>query len=460
MNFLKPLLLGAILYVSAAAQQNDISFEFDYAQFGYDSVSNYVEFYYSFNQSTLTVKATDSADYLDAILKIVLVDTTSGDTAISREWRISHEIIDSTEMLNKSLVGVLSFVIPEGNYRGEFTGFDLNKTGNEESYTEYIQVIPYLNEKENPKLSDVQLASNIIQASQNESSIFYKNSLEVFPIPSALFGEIQPVLFFYSELYNLIGDESQPGYKLNTLIYNSRKEVVYNKNKIISRTIDSRVEVGSVPINKFPTDTYTFVLTLIDSAANYGVSSSKRFYVYNPTIVRTDSTTGGGGEMLSSQFGVMSEEELDDLFAKSKYISTSYEIEQFEKIKTVDGKREFLYRFWKARDKTPETPKNEFFIEYLQRAAISNERFSTISKVGWKSDRGRVYMSYGEPSEIERFPNQIDSKPYEIWHYNDIEGGVEFVFADLTGFSDYTLLHSTMRGELRDDNWARRINSF
>ena len=40
---------------------------------------------------------------------------------------------------------------------------------------------------------------------------------------------------------------------------------------------------------------------------------------------------------------------------------------------------------------------------------------------------------------------------------HEIEGGVYFVFADLTGFSDYTLLHSTKRGELRDDNWQRRI---
>ena len=49
-----------------------------------------------------------------------------------------------------------------------------------------------------------------------------------------------------------------------------------------------------------------------------------------------------------------------------------------------------------------------------------------MSKVGWKTDRGRVYVLYGEPSEIEKFPNQMDQKPYEIWHYNDIEGGVYF----------------------------------
>ncbi|UCH65583.1 MAG: GWxTD domain-containing protein, partial [Ignavibacterium sp.] len=69
----------------------------------------------------------------------------------------------------------------------------------------------------------------------------------------------------------------------------------------------------------------------------------------------------------------------------------------------------------------------------------------------------RVYLIYGEPSEIDRYPNQTDSRPYEIWSYQDIEGGVIFIFADLTGFSDYLLIHSTKRGELRDDSWERRI---
>ncbi|MHA1988555.1 MAG: hypothetical protein ACW98D_18135, partial [Promethearchaeota archaeon] len=68
-----------------------------------------------------------------------------------------------------------------------------------------------------------------------------------------------------------------------------------------------------------------------------------------------------------------------------------------------------------------------------------------------------VHIMYGEPTEIERYPNQIESRPYEIWSYDSLEGGVVFIFADLTGFSDYQLVHSTKRGELRDDNWQRRI---
>jgi hypothetical protein len=85
------------------------------------------------------------------------------------------------------------------------------------------------------------------------------------------------VLFLYCELYNL--KKQNPGYplKLSTLIFNSRGEVVSNKFKVISTNIDSRVEVGTVVINKYPTDTYTLMISLLDSVNNYGASSSKDF---------------------------------------------------------------------------------------------------------------------------------------------------------------------------------------
>ena len=119
-----------------------------------------------------------------------------------------------------------------------------------------------------------------------------------------------------------------------------------------------------------------------------------------------------------------------------------------------------MYEFWKKRDTDISTPENEALREFITRIDESNKRFGTMSKIGWKTDRGRVYILNGEPNEIERFPNQMDTKPYEIWHYNDIEGGVIFIFADLSGFSDYMLIHSTMRGELRDDNWQNRIQQL
>jgi GWxTD domain-containing protein len=218
--------------------------------------------------------------------------------------------------------------------------------------------------------------------------------------------------------------------------------------------------LGSVIVNNLPTDSYTLVITLVDTSNNKGASSAKKFYIFNPSVLKTDTVVDKSNISLASEFGSMSEEELDDLFNKSKYLASASETDRYEDIGTVEGKREFLYNFWKSRDNDPSTPRNDFYLQYMKRVAVASDRFTAMSRPGWKSDRGRIYLMYGEPSEIERFPNQIDSKPYEIWHYNELEGGIMFVFADITGFSSYQLVHSTLRGELRDDDWQRRIVTY
>jgi GWxTD domain-containing protein len=243
------------------------------------------------------------------------------------------------------------------------------------------------------------------------------------------------------------------------MLYNSKGKLVKEKTKYLSRNSNTRVEVGSQILSNYPTDSYTFVIALIDSIGNTGVSTSKKFFVYNPDVVVSDTFEVSTTAVLSSTFGSMSEEELEDLYEKSKYLATKSEIDKYERLTNIDGKREFMFEFWKAKDEYYGSTQNQndFYRTYLQRIDLCNQRYSTMGKQGWKTDRGRVYLLYGEPTEIERFPNQLETRPYETWQYTDIEGGVYFVFADLTGFSDYTLIHSTKRGELRDDNWQRRI---
>jgi len=431
-----------------------INFEFDYAQFGYDSLSNYVEFYYSFNQVGLTYIDTDTADFVRGLLQIEINDSATGNNIIDKHWVISNEISDSANF-DRSLIGLVGFIIDKGSYIVNVTGSDANNSLNKKTITDYIIIYPFITS--NTALSDVQLASNIVPNSENSSSIFYKNTYEVTPLPASVGGEMQPVLFYYTELYNLKVGPSDTEMRLDEMIINSRGQLVSSKSKRINKSVDTRVEVGIVKAHKLPTDTYTLRLNLIDSVANYGVSSAKRFFVYNPSIIPADTFQNTISPVLSTTFGAMSEEEIDDLFNKSKYIATNPEVDKYKALSTEAAKREFIYNFWKARDENSADERNENYLNYVNRVNESNARFSALGKKGWKTDRGRVLIVYGEPTEIQRYPNQTDSRPYEIWRYESMEGGAEFIFGDLTGFSDYQLLHSTKRGELRDDYWQRRI---
>jgi len=144
-----------------------------------------------------------------------------------------------------------------------------------------------------------------------------------------------------------------------------------------------------------------------------------------------------------------------DEFRKTQYIATDQEIKTFSQVTSVEGRKEFLGRFWSEIESGRLGREPMKRSEYLGRVSVANQRYRVMGKDGWRTDRGRVYILYGEPDEVERHPSDQTSKPYESWRFYAIENGVEFVFVDRSGFSDYILVHSTKRGELRDESWQR-----
>jgi GWxTD domain-containing protein len=118
-----------------------------------------------------------------------------------------------------------------------------------------------------------------------------------------------------------------------------------------------------------------------------------------------------------------------------QYVATRDEIDEMRNA-PPDRKKEMFSLFWKKRDPTPNTDRNELMDEYYSRVEYANKHFGHYLE-GWKTDMGMVYIIFGVPSNIERHPFEIDSKPYEIWTYYDQNR--EFVFIDATGFGDYRL---------------------
>ncbi len=447
-----------LLGINFVKAQQDPAFEFDFAQFGYDTTSNYVEFYYSINQNEFLHKSNSNGYYYNAQLKIQIQNIDTGELIVNKQWKLANSVVKNDSNKNsKVLVGVLAFIIPEGKYDMTVSIEDFINPEFRKEYNEKLSVVPLISE--DFKISDIQLASNIKQYNINKESIFYKNNLEVIPNPAIVYSLSNPVLFFYSEIYNLKNNKKSEFLTLKEILFNSNNIKIYERDKKIPRKSNSILELGAINLLKYPTDTYLLVLALVDSTTKREIVSSKKFFLYNPKIAATTEKEGKNKEYISSEFAVYTDKECDRLFDQSKYIATSLEIEQYEKLDSLNAKREFLYKFWKKRDPIPETEQNEYKNEYLKRVEFCNARFHTFRKEGYKTDRGRIYLQYGPPDRIDRYPNELNMKPYEIWQYQSIEGGVIFVFGDITGYADYELLHSTKRGELRDDNWTRRIRA-
>ena len=127
--------------------------------------------------------------------------------------------------------------------------------------------------------------------------------------------------------------------------------------------------------------------------------------------------------------------DLDLAIDEMQYITDKDLIDEMKKA-PPDKKRQMFLDFWKKKDPTPNTERNELMEEYYGRVEYANKHFTHYVD-GWKTDMGMVYIIFGPPSNIERHPFDIDSKPYEVWTYYDLNR--QFVFVDASGFGDYRL---------------------
>jgi GWxTD domain-containing protein len=132
------------------------------------------------------------------------------------------------------------------------------------------------------------------------------------------------------------------------------------------------------------------------------------------------------------------------------YIISDEERAAFKRLNTDDERESFIEEFWRRRDPTPDTEENEFKEEHYRRIAYANERFAS-GIPGWKTDRGRMYIVYGPPDEIDSHPSggsyerpmeegggETSTYPFETWRYRYIEGvgsdiNIEFVDPTMTG---------------------------
>jgi GWxTD domain-containing protein len=100
------------------------------------------------------------------------------------------------------------------------------------------------------------------------------------------------------------------------------------------------------------------------------------------------------------------------------YIITAKEREVFQKLETDKERDIFVEAFWKHRDPTPGTPRNEFKEEHHSRLSYAKEYYGRgTPRPGWMTDRGRIYIILGPPLNIETFDTIMGVYPTEIWFY-------------------------------------------
>ena len=97
-----------------------------------------------------------------------------------------------------------------------------------------------------------------------------------------------------------------------------------------------------------------------------------------------------------------------------------------------------LFNFWKKYDPTPETQFNELMQEFYSRIDYAELNFRALSNTnGARSDRGKIYVQFGKPENVDRFTDE-NGRMMEQWKY--VNPTNTFVFIDKKGTGNFTLL--------------------
>src|SRR3984885_10717279 len=161
------------------------------------------------------------------------------------------------------------------------------------------------------------------------------------------------------------------------------------------------------------------------------------------------------------------ERELDSQYKKWLnedviYIITPEEKNAFLHLSTNEEREQFIEQFWQRRNPDPDSPENTYKEEHYRRIAYANEHYAS-GIPGWRTDRGRIYIMWGPPDEIDSHPTggtyerpadqgggETSTYPFEDWRYRYLEGmgnNVELEFVDPTSTGEY---HLTMDASEKD----------
>ncbi|MFQ5751972.1 MAG: GWxTD domain-containing protein [bacterium] len=454
-NFLSFLFLIPPVFGQApiyAPEGKAIDFNIDYASFKHKDGNIYLEVYYSFYHRQLEFVDQDSHKVATFNVDVKILQEDS--LLDSRIWYGKTILDKNRRHTQDEMIFTLSkFILSAGQYQYVTKIKDTNSKV--EGFQEITLDLPGFAE-DKLSMSDIELATSIAQdSSQN---IFTKNRYQIIPHPSALFSPQNPMLYFYTEIYNL-SNQLDSTYSVEYSVMNSDgTELRSYPPKKRKHPGTSVVEIGGINVIAFPTGTYFLQLKVRDTSNGSEFIREKKFFTFRGRDTDKSLAVKTNTYKLShlyEEYKHKSADEIDEEFYSAGYLATREEKKIYASL-DLAGKRDFMPEFWSKTD--IHSGKNRYALKemHLRRLNYAKNHFEGLKK-GWQTDRGRVVMKYGEPDNVEKNFSLSGKRGYEIWYYYNQEGGLIFVFVDKGGFGDLELVHSNARTEINDLDWQRWI---
>lgn len=392
------------------------------------------------------VEATDS---LDRRIESLIIINDGSEIVVAEKYLYQCHADQQSDILD-----VKRFNIGNGTFSIRVEIVDLDNSEYYFSYSEEV-IVDY------PVDQVSQSTMFLGFSSENQDRSLIKQNIAIEPMVFD-FCRNQTELVLYNELYHLNkyeGDLFSSIY-MYKMIGESGKEETKKKFKKISKQAYSPI-LEVIPIDDLTSGEYMIEISIIDRQKTVLFSKEALFTVSN---VKQDLAVESG---YNSDYGNawVQNLSLQELEYGIKAIFPSLSVTSADMYnyvlssKDLNVKKYFLFKFW--IEQAPENPEL-VYEKYMTIAKAVDKTFKNHLGRGFETDRGYIFLKYGKPNNIIEVEDEPSAPPYEIWIYNYLEQTkqteVKFLFYNESLVTnDYTLLHSTCRGELNNSRWEVQL---
>lgn len=410
------------------------------------SDQTYVEIYMHLAGKSVQYENIDSTRR-QATVEVLLFIKKEGQVLLADKYNLNSPVSE----INQDFLDQRRYLLDPGHYALEVTVKDLNDTLSTATYQQAFDV-DFSDAV--VQQSDIELLGDV-QPNKGDNNPFKKGRLILEPLPTHFLAKERLKVLFYNELYSDAVQRVAIRYFINRMANDIPTTLKIENQERLLRSATTPL-VLSLDIKDIPSGNYELVLEVRDTANALLSAKSVTFQRSNPYSTPTTLTE----EVLEEEIFVK-ELGLEELELGIEAIIPRLERPMVEnandlvQVKDTAKMRVFLFNYWVGQN--PNLPKIAYQ-KYMEVVAAVDREFRSGFRKGFETDRGYIYLKFGQPDDITRVEDEPTVPPYEIWSYNYFpttqQNNVRFLFYNPSlAAEEFVLLHSTARGQLNNPRW-------
>lgn len=447
----KIITLSILLILILPKIDAKINAVFNYGKFQNKDQNSYVEAYLSVKGSSLVKVKSNNNTFKSEVIISYIITNDSSEVVTFKKFKLSTpDLSDSSQSVD--IIDIKRLLVPNGSYK-----FDLIINDAHTNVIDFETTFDFVMDFNSKPIefSSIELVNQYIKTKKEND--FSKAGFDIYPNVASFYDLDKNELTFYTELYGTktLGD-SVPFLFEFAIVEEATGKVAFNLRGISKLTADKKhVLLKSFDISKLPSGNFRLTVKAISKDNELLAENSVDFKRSNPFVVYEFND-------LDQSF-VANITDRDTLYKFINYlypISTEVQkdfVKNQLQNKDLKLMQEFFLGFWKEKNNSdPEAA----WLAYKDQIRIANKIFGFQTRPGYLTDRGRIYLQYGEPTNRVESQYEASAYPYEIWQYDQLRnlGNRRFVFFSREiGMTDYELLHSNVPSEVYFPQWQTVI---